>query len=141
MDTENKMLEKLKEYFANTPREEIDKAWAKTNELDLIGPTFEEYLDGLNETTYIYTLTDNIMETNLEQYTDEGLRIITPHEQDEQELHYLLILGQVEEELPSYKNIETFYGSTATDMADELYEAQFGLVNSIINPDYKSPLF
>jgi hypothetical protein len=76
-----------------------------------------------------------------QQYLDEGLRIITPHEEDEQELQYLLILGQVEEELPSYKNIETFYGSTAGDIAEELYEARFGLANSIINPDYKSPLF
>lgn len=81
------------------------------------------------------------MQSQDQQYLDEGLRIITPHEQDEQDLHYLLILGQVESELPSYKNIETFYGSTATDIADELYEAQFGLANSIINPNYKSPLF
>jgi hypothetical protein len=45
---ENTMLEKLKEYFATTPQEEIDMAWAKTNELDSVGPTVEEYLESIN---------------------------------------------------------------------------------------------
>ena len=81
------------------------------------------------------------MSSQYQQYLDEGLRIITPHQEDEQDLQYLLILGQVEDELPSYKNIDYIYNTTATDIADELYEAQFGLVNSIINPNYKSPLF
>ena len=48
INMENTMLEKLKEYFANTPQEEIDRAWVKTNELDLVGPTWEEYLESIN---------------------------------------------------------------------------------------------
>jgi len=73
-----------------------------------------------------------------QQYLDEGLRIITPHEEEDQDLQYLLILGQVEEKLPFYKNIDYFYNTTATDIADELYDAQYGLVNSIIYPNCKT---
>lgn len=83
-----------------------------------------------------YKVTDNM---NDREYIDEGLRIVTPHDEEEQDIQFLLILGQIEDELPDYLNKVYWIGSTFWDMAEELYEAQFGLANSIMRPKFKSP--
>lgn len=40
----NIILEDLKEYFKNTPKEQIEKDWAKYGHLDKIGPSVDEFL-------------------------------------------------------------------------------------------------
>lgn len=47
---ENDFFEELKKYFENTPREKVLEDWAKTEELDEIGPTIEEFL----QSSFIY---------------------------------------------------------------------------------------
>lgn len=42
MDTP--MLQKLREYLANTPREQIDRDWAEVKALGLKGPTAKEFI-------------------------------------------------------------------------------------------------
>lgn len=41
------MVEELKKYFDETPEEQIRADWEKIKELDLVGPTVEEYLNGV----------------------------------------------------------------------------------------------
>ena len=38
------LLEELKEYFENTPREQILKDWESTKEYEGVGPTTDEFL-------------------------------------------------------------------------------------------------
>lgn len=38
------LLEQLKDYFANTPREVIEAEWAKLSCYDDVGPTVDEFL-------------------------------------------------------------------------------------------------
>lgn len=38
------MLQKLREYLANTPREQIDRDWAEVKALGLKGPTAKEFI-------------------------------------------------------------------------------------------------
>lgn len=38
------LLEELKEYFENTPREQILKDWESTKEYEGVGPTADEFL-------------------------------------------------------------------------------------------------
>lgn len=38
------MLEKLREYLANTPREQIDRDWAAVKDKRLKGPTAKEFI-------------------------------------------------------------------------------------------------
>lgn len=40
----SEMVDKLKEYLANTSPEEVQRAWDETKALDLVGPTVEEFL-------------------------------------------------------------------------------------------------
>lgn len=40
----SEMVDKLKIYLANTPPEEVQKSWDEIKELDLVGPTVEEFL-------------------------------------------------------------------------------------------------
>ena len=41
----NKILEGLQEYFKNTPREQVEKDWAKYDYLNSVGPTLKEFQD------------------------------------------------------------------------------------------------
>lgn len=43
------ILEELKEYFKNTPIEQIKKEWESLSEWADVGPTLEEYLEEINE--------------------------------------------------------------------------------------------
>lgn len=47
----DKILKQLDDYFKNTPKEEIEAAWKKTEEecAGIESPTIEEYLSMLNE--------------------------------------------------------------------------------------------
>lgn len=38
------MLEKLKEYFANTPREQIEADWSKSEKYDQVGIPVDEFI-------------------------------------------------------------------------------------------------
>ena len=44
----SEMVQDLQHYFENTPQEQIDEDWKKVEELDLVGPTVEEFL-GINK--------------------------------------------------------------------------------------------
>jgi hypothetical protein len=57
MTAMSNFLEELKEYFENTPKEEILKAWAETAEFEGVGITVEELL---SYTGYSYILPDDI---------------------------------------------------------------------------------
>lgn len=41
----SEMAQELQHYFETTPQEEIDEDWKKVEELDLVGPTVEEFLN------------------------------------------------------------------------------------------------
>jgi len=41
----NNILQDLKDYFKNTPREQIEKDWAETEKYDKVGPTVSEFLE------------------------------------------------------------------------------------------------
>ena len=41
----SKMAQELQHYFETTPQEKIDEDWKKVEELDLVGPTVEEFLN------------------------------------------------------------------------------------------------
>ena len=45
MESKPNLLQQLKEYFDNTPREVIEKEWHELSYLNEIGPTVEEYLE------------------------------------------------------------------------------------------------
>ena len=48
---ENKpdLLQQLKDYFDNTPREIIEKEWHEYKKYNEIGPTVDEYLEYVNK--------------------------------------------------------------------------------------------
>lgn len=48
-----KFAEKLKEYFKNTPQEQLDADWEKIKHLNDIGPDVEEYTKRIEEEYYI----------------------------------------------------------------------------------------
>lgn len=45
----NAILEQLKEYFSNTPRDVIEKEWHEYDKYNEIGPTINEYLAFLDQ--------------------------------------------------------------------------------------------
>lgn len=45
----NAILEQLKEYFNNTPRDVIEKEWHEYDKYNEIGPTVNEYLAFINQ--------------------------------------------------------------------------------------------
>lgn len=49
MKPEQKLLEDLREYFRNTPREKVLKAWEKSKEFDKVGPTVDEFFSHMKE--------------------------------------------------------------------------------------------
>lgn len=44
---ESLMLQKLKEYFNNTPKEQLEKDWEEIKQYQNIGPTVDEYFENL----------------------------------------------------------------------------------------------
>ena len=60
----NKHLENLKEYFENTPQEEIDKEWEEIESLNDLGPDVLEYADFVNKNESL-DLTMNVWEKTL----------------------------------------------------------------------------
>lgn len=44
----NNFLEDLREYFKNTPREQVIKDWEESENLDKVGPTVDEFLTHMN---------------------------------------------------------------------------------------------
>ena len=58
---QNPLLQQLKKYFEETPREIIEKEWNELSYLNEIGPTVEEYLESVNkyrQTQYPKTITE-----------------------------------------------------------------------------------
>jgi len=45
MKKEDKILNDLKEYFKNTPKEQIQKDWEETKRFDKVGPTVAEFIN------------------------------------------------------------------------------------------------
>ena len=45
MESKPNLLQQLKEYFDNTPREVLEKEWNELSYLNEIGPTVDEYLE------------------------------------------------------------------------------------------------
>lgn len=45
MPGQNNMLEDLKKYFANTPREQVEEDWAKSAKYNNVGPTVDEFIE------------------------------------------------------------------------------------------------
>lgn len=48
-------FEELKKYFEVTPREKVLEDWAKSAELDKVGPTVEEFLLNTNQYYQIFS--------------------------------------------------------------------------------------
>lgn len=44
------LLENLKKYFAETPREQVLKDWESSKKFDKVGPTVKEFID--NQKTF-----------------------------------------------------------------------------------------
>lgn len=76
----SKMAQDLQHYFETTPQEKIDEDWEKVKELDLVGPTVEEFL--------------NIKPVNMER------PFLLSHI-DRTETCYKLVYAQTEEEAKS----------------------------------------
>ena len=58
------MLEELKRYFRETPKEEVLRQWEETKDLDEVGPTVEEFLE----------YTEHFYKTTMEDpLTDKGI--------------------------------------------------------------------
>ena len=49
MESKPNVLQQLKEYFDNTPREVIEKEWHEYDKYNKIGPTVNEYLEYVNK--------------------------------------------------------------------------------------------
>lgn len=73
-----RLLEKVKQYFANTPREQVEKDWAKTEEYDNIGPTikefmsFQEKLNVFHQLNVKIKLVDKDIPTKIPAYALDG---------------------------------------------------------------------
>lgn len=52
------ILEELKEYFENTPIEQVRKDWESLSEWADVGPTLEEYLEEINEVKEVKEVND-----------------------------------------------------------------------------------
>ena len=76
----SEMVQDLQHYFETTPQEKIDEDWEKVKELDLVGPTVEEFL--------------NIKPVNMER------PFLLSHI-DRTETCYKLVYAQTEEEAKS----------------------------------------
>jgi len=50
MEDKSNLLQQLKEYFDNTPRDVIEKEWHEYDKYNEIGPSVEEYLEYVNST-------------------------------------------------------------------------------------------
>lgn len=48
------ILQKLEEYFRNTPKEQLDKDWEELKEYNEIGPDMDEYLKSAKESIKKY---------------------------------------------------------------------------------------
>lgn len=73
------MLEDLENYFKNTPREEIEAAWAKSSKYDFVGPTVEEYLNFLNNTNKMTIENFKWVSPTNTEYTLNGIIELFPN--------------------------------------------------------------
>ena len=48
------ILQKLEEYFKNTPKEQLDKDWEELKKYNEIGPDVDEYLKSVEESIKKY---------------------------------------------------------------------------------------
>lgn len=48
------LLQKLEEYFRNTPKEQLDKDWEELKKYNEIGPDIDEYLKSAKESIKKY---------------------------------------------------------------------------------------
>lgn len=48
------LLQKLEEYFRNTPKEQLDKDWEELKEYNEIGPNMDEYIKFVKESIKKY---------------------------------------------------------------------------------------
>lgn len=85
ISTMSNLVEQLKEYLENTPKEELDKEWESLKYLNDIGPSVDEYIE---------TWTNNYMNTYLtyrfntnnhnkyRKYCNEWIKNITKEQMD-----------------------------------------------------------
>lgn len=48
------LLQKLEEYFRNTPKEQLDKDWEELKKYNEIGPDVDEYIKSVKESIKKY---------------------------------------------------------------------------------------
>lgn len=48
------LLQKLKEYFETTPKEQLDKDWEELKKYNEIGPDMDEYIKSVKESIKKY---------------------------------------------------------------------------------------
>ena len=82
MESKPNLLQQLKEYFDNTPREVIEKEWNELSYLNEIGPTVEEYLESVKkyrQTQYPKTYEEccEIIHSDPKFYIDTHLYSVT----------------------------------------------------------------
>lgn len=75
-----------------------------------------------------------ILNDYLEQ---EGFRVVEILDPEESQNKFLDIYDELNNTLPMYKNIESFYGNTAWDMAEAEYNELFGLMESFVKDEDK----
>ena len=73
--------------------------------------------------------TKTILDNCLEQ---EGFRVVEILDPEESHNKFLDIYDELNSTLPMYKNIDSFYGNTAWDMAEEEYNELFGLMEDFV---------
>jgi len=69
---EPSMLEWLKQHLKETPKEELEKEWAKIESMNLEGPTVDEFLENTKTYHIIESLREVILETKSENEILKG---------------------------------------------------------------------
>ena len=62
------LVEDLKQYFENTPQEELDKDWEELKHLNDIGPTCDEYLVNAYKINLMPYLSERFIRCNHNKY-------------------------------------------------------------------------
>lgn len=119
----NNLVEELKEYFVNTPREQILKDWEKTVKYDNSDVTADKFIDFLERRREVIESTnseipadDFVLETN-ELEEDEAVKLVNK-------------LLEFQEGLKSYNKEFNIFGDDITDY-DKDYILQHIVINKV----------
>lgn len=121
MEKKNNLVEELKEYFDNTPREQILKDWEKTSVYDSGNVTADKFINFLEQRRKVIESTnseipadDFVLETN-ELEEDEAVKLVNK-------------LLEFQEGLKSYNKEFNIFGDDITD-----YDKDYILQHIVIN--------